>query len=49
MVIEKSLQRLISVDAHDEQFVQCVSPTDIVEEGLSGSPALPDLLIGLIY
>jgi len=26
MVIEKSLQRPISVDAHDEQFVQCVSP-----------------------
>jgi hypothetical protein len=26
MVIEKSLQRPISVDAHDKQFVQCVSP-----------------------
>jgi len=28
MVIEKSLQRPISVDAHDKQFVQCVSPMD---------------------
>ncbi len=27
MVIEKSLQRPISVDAHDKQFVQCVSPS----------------------
>jgi len=29
MVIEKSLQRPISVDAHDEQFVQCVSPNPV--------------------
>jgi hypothetical protein len=28
MVIEEILQHPISVDAHDEQFVQCVSPKD---------------------
>lgn len=26
MVIEKNLERPIYVDAHDEEFVQCVSP-----------------------
>jgi len=30
MVIEKSLQRPISVDAHDKQFVQCVSPSTAI-------------------
>ena len=31
MVIEKSLQRPISVDAHDKQFVQCVSPSHMAQ------------------
>jgi hypothetical protein len=34
MVIEEILQHPISVDAHDEQFVQCVSPI-LVEQALT--------------
>jgi TnpA family transposase len=46
MVIEKSLQRPISVDAHDKQFVQCVSPNLEIMTDTSG---YSDVVFGLFW